>query len=165
MGKCWHEHITATDSSCGWSQTKRQRLSPTVSQMQTRSGGWSRLKQPIEENETQHGNCIKFKKEMFTCVMTIISLTINLFHVGWQGEDSKVHSTYEGDSGEGRAADWRAYSPDPAIAQEEVSSSWWPTVNFTIWDRWLWGTVHDDWSVLWRSAVAIRSAVGTCSML
>ena len=68
MGKCWHEHITATDSSCGWSQTKRQRLSPTVSQMQTRSGGWSWLKQPIEENETQHGNCIQVqKRSVYVC--------------------------------------------------------------------------------------------------
>ena len=47
--------------------------------------------------------------------------------LGWQGEDAKVHSTYEGDSGEGRAADWRAYWPDPAIA---ISSSWWQTDGF-----------------------------------
>ena len=34
--------------------------------------------------KTRHNMVIasKFKKEMFMCVMTIISLTINLFHVG-----------------------------------------------------------------------------------
>ena len=165
MGNCWQEHITATDSSCGWSQTKRQRMGPTVSWIQTRSGRVIMMLNSPLKKKTRHtkvANCIQVQKRN---IMPIILITIN-----WSIRIKRIGISYlimfslliiQADGA--RMTRWRCQGSQHIWRRFWWrEGSWlksiltWPSncyILILMADRWLWGTAtwgNPDTPYLWH---------------